>query len=150
IFNRIEQRLVVRCPGDGADAVQRPGAGWIGECLSGLKVLDAERVLAKSGEVGGVGKPAPVIRDVVRSDREEGLPFCELIAIEDDLFGTLRRGLRSALATEDGVLLALLGAYVVPPIALAVRGRLVGLLDVTQHLFVEFIAERGKIGSERV
>ena len=44
-------------------------------------------------------------------------------------------------AAEDGVLLSLFGADVVPPVAFAVGDGLVSLLDVAEHLVVELFAE---------
>ena len=45
-------------------------------------------------------------------------------------------------------MLALFGADVVPPVAFAVGGGLVGLLDVAEHLVVELVAEGGEVGGD--
>ena len=53
-----------------------------------------------------------------------------------------------ALAAVDGVLHALFGAGVVPPVAVAVGDGDVGLLDVAEHLVVELVAEAGERGHD--
>ena len=47
-------------------------------------------VLAEAGDVDGVGQPAAVVGDVGGADGEESLTFGELVAVEDDFFGTLQ------------------------------------------------------------
>lgn len=59
----------------------------------------------------------------------------ECVEIERDL---LRRFDRAALAREDGILLALFGSRIVEIVAEAIGDAQVGLLDVRQHLVVEF------------
>ena len=45
-------------------------------------------------------------------------------------------------------MLPLFGADGVPPVAFAVGGGLVGLLDVAEHLVVELIAQGGEVGGD--
>ena len=51
---------------------------------------------------------------------------------------------RAALAAIDRVLQALFGARVVPVIAVAVRHRHIGLLNVREHLVIKLVAQAGK------
>ncbi len=104
--------------------------------------------MAEAGGVYGVGEPAAVVGDVGGSDGEEGETFGELVAVEDDFFRTLRSTEGAALAAEDGVLFSFFGADVVPPVAFAVGGGLVGLLDVAEHLVIELVAEGSEVGGE--
>jgi len=71
-----------------------------------------------------------------------------LIAVENDFFRPFGRNCGATLAAEDGVLLSLFGADVVPPVAFAVRGGLVSLLDVAEHLVVELLAQGSQVGGE--
>ena len=170
VFDGIEKCGVVGSPGDGTDPVNFTREGF-----AGFEVLDVERVLAEAGDVSGVGEPAAVVGDVGGADGEECLAFGELVAVEDDLFRRIREELsvvvshprqrwncclgwgtrcqgwgtqQSALAAEDGVLLAFFGADVIPPVAFAVGGGLVSLLDVTEHLVVEVVAKRSQVGGD--
>ena len=62
-------------------------------------------------------------------------------------WGTQRLYFRcSGLAAVDGVLVAFLGAGVVPPVAVAEGDGDVGLLDVAEHLPVEVVAQAGQRG----
>ena len=89
VFDGVEERAVVGCPGDGAYALDFAGEGF-----SGFEILDVEGVLAEAGGVDGVGEPAAVVGYVGGADGEEGLAFGELVAVEDDLFGSVGVGLR--------------------------------------------------------
>ena len=129
-------------PGDGAYALDFARKGF-----AGFEVLDVEGVLAEAGEVDGVGEPAAIVGDVGGTDGEEGLAFGELVSVENDLLQDSRDELvDAALAAEDAVLLSFFGAEVVPPVAFAVGGGLVGLLDVAEHLVVELVAEGSEVG----
>ena len=57
-----------------------------------------EGVLAEAGEVDSVSEPAAVVGDVGGADGEEGLTFGELVAVEDDLFGSVGGGVRVAVS----------------------------------------------------
>ena len=135
VFDGVESCFVVGGPGDGAYALD---FSWEG--FAGFEVLDAEGVLAEAGGVNGVGEPAAVVGDVGGAYGEEGEAFGELISVEDDLFRSVRSNRRAALAAKDGVLFSLFGADVVPPVAFAVRGGLVSLLDVAEHLVIKLVA----------
>ena len=138
ILERIEEDLPVGGPGrrrDALDPLREQGAR--------VEVLDGERVLAEAGAVGRIGQAAPrVVRDV-EPERHEGLAARQLVEIERDLVATRGhvRG-RASPSTVERVLQAGLGAHPVLERALAVRGRAVRLLDVTEHLAVERLLQR--------
>ena len=154
VFDGVEEGAIVGGPDDGADALDFAGQGF-----AGFEILDVEGVLAEAGGVGGVGEPAAVVGDVGVADGEEGVAFGELVAVEDDLLGGVgvmrfpgfrletwgtRSLFRRRLAAVDGVLVALFGAGVVPPVAVAVGDGDVGLLHVGEHL-----AGRARRGGRR-
>ena len=84
---------VVGGPGDGAYALDFSGEGF-----AGFEILDVEGVLAEAGGVDGVGEPAAVVGDVGGADGEEGVAFGELVAVEDDLFGSVRGGMSDVVS----------------------------------------------------
>jgi len=96
--------------------------------------------LAEARRVGREGEEVAVLADVVSANTEELLPLGHLVHVERDL---LRRLQIALLAAIDRVLFPLLGACVIEIIALAVRHVLVGLLDTSEHLFVERLLETG-------
>jgi len=103
-----------------------------------------EGVLAEAGGVCRVGDPASVVGDVGAAYGEERVPFSQRVSIEDDFFVTFGARRRSTLPAVDRVLAAFFGAGVIPPIAVAERNCVVGLLDVAKHLVVERGAQAGE------
>ena len=85
VLDGIEDCFIVSGPGDRANALD-----FSGQCFAGFEVFDAKRVLAEAGGVHGVGQPAAIVGDVGGADCEEGKAFGELIAVEDDLLGSIR------------------------------------------------------------
>ena len=141
VLHGIKQRAIVCRPHDGAGPLH-----FTGQRFARLQVLDAQRVLAEALGVGGVGQPAAVVGNVGVADREKRMALGQLIAVQQHFFRRIgiRPRRRSALAAVDGVLQTLLGARVVPPVAVAVGNRNVGLLHVAQHLLVELFAQPGQ------
>ncbi len=133
VFDGIEEGGVVVGPDEGADAL-----GGVGEGFAGAQVFDVQRVLAETGVVDRVGEQVLVFGDAEAAERHEGMAFGELVAVEDDLFGSIHRSLAAAV---DGVLRAFDGARVVVVAGVAVGVGLVGLLDVAQHLAIEGFLE---------
>ncbi len=128
IVDGVEQRLVVRGPGQGAGLIHLEG-----QQRAVLEVLQVQRVVAEAGHVGRVGEVAPVVGDHERAQREELQPLREDVLVEDDLLRTVG----SLPAAEDRILLSLLGPRVVPVRAVPGGNREVGLLDAREHLLVE-------------
>ncbi len=133
VGRRVEERLVVRRPRDRRDA-----GDLLGEELARREVLDPERVVSKPGVVRRVGEEGAVAADLSGADRHELLALGQGVDVEVDLLGRLDAAL---LAAVDRVLLALLGARVVVPAAVAVGHRKVGFLDAPEHLVVESLSE---------
>ena len=140
VFDGVEESQVVGGPDDGADAFDFAGEGF-----AGREIFDMQRVLAEAGGVGCVGEPTAVVGDVGVADGEEGVPLGELVAVEQHFFRRRHSGRARArlprLAAVDGVLQAFLGTGVVPPRAIAIGNRDIGLLDVREHLLVEVLAQ---------
>ena len=118
-----------------------------------LQVLDEELVLTEAGVVGRVQEQAVVVAHRERAHREELQPLCHLVLVEQHLLWSRRcegpvrpRG----LAAADRVLLALDRAAVVVEVAVAGGDAEVGLLDPTQHLLVQRLAERLEVRGRRL
>ena len=133
VFDGIEEGGVVVGPDERADALR-----CVGERFAGAQVFDVQRVLAETGVVDGVGEQVLVFGDVEAAERHEGMAFGELVAVEDDLFGSIHRSLATAV---NGVLRAFDGARVVVVAGVVIGVGLVGLLDVAQHLAIEGLLE---------
>ncbi len=129
VFGDVEERLVVGRP-EGRDDL----AELVREVFARAQVFDLEDVLAVAVVVDGVGQQVRVVRDRVGRHRGVVVPLVQLVEVERDLLG---RGHRALAARVDRVLLALDGARVVEVAVLAVGHLRVGLLDATEHLFVE-------------
>ena len=147
VLDGVKERPIVRGPHHRAHALHLAR-----QRLAGLKILDAQRVLAKARGVGRVSQPAAVVGDVGVADGKKRMPLRQLISVQHHFFG--RIGVRArgstALAAIDAVLQPLLGARVVPPVAVAVGNRDVGLLHVAQHLLVKLFAQPGQRRHHRV
>jgi len=138
VLDGIEKGSLVGGPDHGASALNLAGQG-----LARLQVLDVQRVLAKALGVGGVGQPAAVFCNVGGADGEKRVVFGQQVAVQNDLFGRARLGtvIRAAAPAMNGVLKAFFGAGVIPPAALAVGNRDVGLLHMREHFPVKIFAQ---------
>ncbi len=138
VFGGEQKRCAVGAPNNGADAL-----GCVCEMVAGAEVLDVERVLAEAGVVGGVGEQISVWADAHGAHRHEGLAPGEFVHIEQDplRIGFVRNAASCSGSAMDGVLAPFDGAGVVEPAAVGVWDRLVGLLDVGEHLGVEGFLE---------
>jgi hypothetical protein len=132
VVHRVENRLVVRRPGERRDLLH-----GLGEELPRGEVLDVQAVFPEADVVRRIGEEAPVVGDLLVRDRHELLAPGELVDVEDDLLGVSFR----LLAAVDRILLPLLGPGVVEVLPLAVGNREVRLLDPGQHLVVELLLE---------
>ena len=147
VLHGVKQCPIIRGPHHGTNALH-----LIRKRLAGFEILDAQRVLAKARGVGGVGQPAPVVGNVGVADREKRVALRQLVSVEHNFFGRIGvgPGRPTALAAEDAVLQPLLGARVIPPIAVAVGNGDVGLLHVAQHLLVKLVAQAGQRRHHRI
>ena len=76
VFRGVEERLSVRRPGEGADALC-----GIGEHLSGGEILEVQRVLAEAGVIGGVGKQSKVGAEAHAANGHKRLILSELVDV---------------------------------------------------------------------
>ncbi len=133
----VEERLVVVGPGRAVpDALDRF------EDLSGGQVLDVERVLAERGEVLEVDDLRAVGTDLEAAKCVELLALRQHVLIEIHL---LRRVWRALPATEDWISFPLFRARVIPVAVFPDRHLLVGLLDSSEHLFVQRVLQRREV-----
>ena len=133
ILDPVEERHVVRRPHGARRLLDALGPEGVR-----AQVLDEERVLPEARRVRRVREKVPVVAHGVSSERHELLALRELVQVEGDLLGSVGK----LLPAVDAVLLPLLGAEVVQPVALAVRHGEVGLLDVGEHLGVQRVLKR--------
>ena len=147
VFYGVEERAIVRCPDHRPDALHLAR-----QSLAGFKILDVQRVLAKSLGVGCVGQPAAIVRNVGVANGKKCMPSRKLVPIEHHFFSGpgVRSSRPATLAAMDAVLQPLLSARVVPPRAIAVGNRDVRLLHVAQHLLVKLFAQTGQRRHHRV
>ena len=131
-------------------AVEGPGAAVVGvrdlvrQRPAARQVPDPQAEPLVAGEVGGVGEQRLVRAHRQRAHGEELVVRRQFVAVEENLLAVQRlavlRHRRRDLAVEhpaaavDAVLLALDGAHVAPPAALADRHRQVGLLGACLDL----------------
>ncbi len=104
-----KERPIVRCPDDRTCPLDLAR-----QRLAGLKILDAQRVLAKALGVGRVCQPAPVVRDVRIADRKKRMPLRELISVQHHFFDCAR--IRSRGPTELSAVDAILQLPSPPPV----------------------------------
>ena len=136
VFGGVEERLVVRRPGDRRDPLPPHR-----QQLAGVQVFDLQGILAKAGGIGGEGVEAIVLAQRHGADRHEGFILGQPVHVEQDVLW--RRCLTgSGLTAQDRVLLAGFGAAVIEPAAQPVRHGQVGFLDAPQHFPVERVLER--------
>jgi len=137
VLDGVKERAAVRRPHDGADAFD-----LFGQRLTGFQIFDVQRVLAEAGRVGGVSQPAAIAGNVCCANRKKGLSLGQQIAVQNHLLrGVLRCIRRTMRAAVYGVLQTLFGARVIPPTAIAIRNRNVGLLYVREHLLIKLLAQ---------
>ncbi len=137
--------------GRPGQAVPRVGHGLGSGGDLGVERAEAQLVLLVAAAVGRVGQPAMVVADRRAADGEILGALGQRVLVEQDLLllaGLTGRGQLPAAAggppAVDAVVLALLGARVVPPWSAAGRHRHVGLLDPGLHLLEEPAAQRGQ------
>src|ERR1051325_12035704 len=121
VFDCVEEGAVVGGPGGACDACDFK---WQKRVSS--EIFDCEWVLAKAGDVCGVGEELVVVADVEGAETEEGVAFGKGVQVQEEFVGGV---FRVAAAKVDGILLAFLCAREVLEAAERVGDREVGLLD---------------------
>ena len=127
---------------------------FVVEQLAGVQVFEPHGEALVAFGVEGVREQAARGGHGRCPEREELVPGGELVDVEKHLFprhvlGDLRRGPRvigGRDAARDAVVLALDGAAVVPPVALALRHGHVGLFDAGFDLAVDVVHQPGPDG----
>ncbi len=149
----VEERRALQVPGRAAQGVRH----LVGQQLAGPEVLDPQQEALVADRVGAEGQQVPVRADRDPSEREEVVPLGELVGVDEDLLagdldvgGEPRRG--PVVGPVDGaaaaraVLLVLVGAAVVPPVAHPVGHRQVRLLGAGPDLLEDRLAQAGEVG----
>ena len=111
------------------------------ENVAGAHIFHVQLVLPESLVVAGVRKQLSIVGNHHRSQRHERFVLRQVIHVQQNLFLACRTLRRPALPAVHLVLLAFLGALVVPVIAIAKRNRNVGLFNVAPHLLVELLLQ---------
>ncbi len=129
----------------------------VGEHLAGAQVLDLEQVALVADGVGAERQQLAVGAHRDRAEREEVVALGELVGVEQHLLagyvdvrvelgrGPVVRAAGGATAAR-AVLLVLVGAPVVPPVADPRRHRQVGLLGVGADLLEDLRAQLVEVG----
>jgi hypothetical protein len=148
----VEERAVVERPGRAIVGARHE----VGQVLASREIAEAEVVELGTGSVGRPREQAPVGGDVEGPEGEElAVARLDVLVEEHGLGGRAGRrvggvGVGHRLAAVDRVLLALLGAGVVPPAAPPHRHRQVGLLDARLDLLEQLLLERLGVGELRL
>ncbi len=148
VGGRVEQRGAVTVPGAAAHGVR----DLVGEQLAGAQVLDLEQVALVADDIGAEREQPAVRAHRDRAEREEVVPLRQLVGVEEHLLAgyvdvgvELGRGpvvgpLCRATAAR-AVLLVLVGAPVVPPLADPRGHGEVSLLGVGADLLEDLCAQ---------
>lgn len=138
---------VEECVVVGGPLERRGLADLLRDGGAGAEVFHAELVVAVAGAVDGVGEQVAVVADDLAADGHELLALGEFVDVEDDLLGGVEGAVFAAM---DGILFSLLGAAVIPPLALLGGWVGIGFFETADHLLVELLAELLERGGDGV
>ena len=149
----VEQRAAPPVPGAAAEGVGH----LVGQHLAGAQVLDPEQVALVADHVGAEREQPAVGADRDPAEGEELVALGQLVGVDQHLLAGDRdvglEGRRGPVvgpghraAAAGAVLLVLVGAAVVPPVADPVGHRQVGLQGVRLDLGEDLLAQAVQVG----